>query len=189
MVPSRRLTVSCLASTNTAAPQPSRRDAFVQLAGLAAAVTIAQPALAFEDDPAKLCDDACLAKLADAPRVKTESGLEYQDVIVGTGAYPPPGYQVTVNYVAMTPQYKIFDSSVEKKMPYDIRVGAGQVIPGLDEGLKTMKVGGLRRMYIPGDLAFPKGLASAAGRPRVPPKSAVVFDVQLLRVPGLDDEE
>lgn len=185
----RRLTVSCLASTNTAAPQPSRRDAFAQLAGLTAALTIAQPALAWEDDPAGLCDDGCLAKLADAPKIKTASGLEYQDVIVGTGATPPVGYQVTLNYVAMTPQGKIFDSSVERKAPYDIRVGAGQVIPGLDEGIRTMKVGGLRRLYIPGELAFPKGLPSGPGRPRVPPKSAVMFDVQLLLIPGLEDEE
>lgn len=145
--------------------------------------------MAFEDDPAGLCDDACVAKINDSPRVKTASGLEYVDVVVGTGPSPPVGYQVTVNYVAMTPALKIFDSSVEKKSPYDIRVGAEQVIPGLDEGIRSMKVGGLRRMYIPGDLAFPKGLASAAGRPRVPPKTPVVFDVQLLLVPGLEEEE
>ena len=136
-----------------------------------------------------LCDPECFARAADLPRVKTASGLEYQDIIVGTGATPPVGYQVTVNYVAMTPQFKVFDSSVERKIPYDIRVGAGQVIPGLDEALRTMKVGGLRRCFIPGNLAFPKGLASAAGRPRVPPASPVVFDVQLLLIPGLEDEE
>jgi peptidylprolyl isomerase len=163
----------------------------LQVATLTAALNFAvQPAaMAFEDDPAGLCDDACLEKINNGTRVKTASGLEYVDVIVGTGPAPPVGYQVTVNYVAMTPALKIFDSSVERKAPYDIRIGAGQVIPGLDEGIKSMKVGGLRRLYIPGDLAFPKGLASAAGRPRVPPKSPVVFDVQLLLIPGLEEEE
>lgn len=183
----------CQAFNNEAASGTSRRDAMLQVASLTAALNFASgsmnPAMAFEDDPAGLCDDACVAKINDSPRVKTASGLEYVDVIVGTGPAPPIGYQVTVNYVAMTPALKIFDSSVERKAPYDIRVGAGQVIPGLDEGIMSMKVGGLRRLYIPGDLAFPKGLASAAGRPRVPPKSPVVFDVQLLLIPGLEDEE
>ncbi|KAG7674538.1 hypothetical protein Ndes2526B_g05271 [Nannochloris sp. 'desiccata'] len=183
----------CQAFNNEAASGTSRRDAMLQVASLTAALNFASgsmnPAMAFEDDPAGLCDDACVAKINDSPLVKTASGLEYVDVIVGTGPAPPIGYQVTVNYVAMTPALKIFDSSVERKAPYDIRVGAGQVIPGLDEGIMSMKVGGLRRLYIPGDLAFPKGLASAAGRPRVPPKSPVVFDVQLLLIPGLEDEE
>lgn len=47
--------------------------------------------------------------------------------------------QVVVNYVAMTPEGRIFENSLEKS-PYDIRVGAGAVVPGLDEGLLSMKV-------------------------------------------------
>jgi hypothetical protein len=69
------------------------------------------------------------------------------------------------------------------------RYGVGAVIPGLDAGLKTMKVGGIRRLYIPGDMAFPKGLSAAAGRPRVPPNSPVVFDVELLYIPGFEVDE
>jgi hypothetical protein len=133
--------------------------------------------------------------------------------------------QVVVNYVAMTPEGRVFENSLEKQ-PFDIRVGAGQVIPGLDEGLASMRVrvcararagprgargaqrccvhrasrsclcsrrgsvrvlvagrcaptalparaaphngcaqvGGVRRLYIPGSLAFPKNLKAAAGR-------------------------
>ena len=69
---------------------------------------------------------------------------------------PSDSVQVVVNYVAMTPQGKVFDSSLEKGKPYDIRVGSGAVIPGLDEGIRGMKPGGIRRLYIPGNLAFPK---------------------------------
>ena len=69
------------------------------------------------------------------------------------------------------------------------RFGASSVIPGLDEGLKTMRSGGIRRLYIPGNLSFPKGLPSGPGRPRILPESPVIFDVQLLLVPGYDDDE
>ncbi|XWS09391.1 hypothetical protein CRYUN_Cryun40dG0081100 [Craigia yunnanensis] len=73
----------------------------------------------------------------------------------------------------------------------DIKVGGGptppvgfQVIKGLDEGILSRKVGGKRRLYIPGP-----GLISAPGRPRVAPSSPVVFDVSLEYRPGLQDDE
>ncbi|WVZ91869.1 hypothetical protein U9M48_037984 [Paspalum notatum var. saurae] len=140
-----------------------------------------------EEKP-KLCDAACESELENVPMVTTESGLQYKDIKVGEGPSPPIGFQVAANYVAMVPNGQIFDSSLEKGQPYIFRVGSGQVIKGLDEGILSMKVGGLRRLYIPGPLAFPKGLTSAPGRPRVPPSSPVVFDVNLLYIPGLDDE-
>ncbi|RLN03689.1 hypothetical protein C2845_PM13G24310 [Panicum miliaceum] len=129
-----------------------------------------------------------LPHVIQVPMVTTESGLQYKDIKVGEGPSPPVGFQVAANYVAMVPNGQIFDSSLEKGQPYIFRVGSGQVIQGLDEGILSMKVGGLRRLYIPGPLAFPKGLTSAPGRPRVPPSSPVVFDVNLLYIPGLDDE-
>jgi peptidylprolyl isomerase len=132
-----------------------------------------------EEEEAALCDAACVESLADKERLKTPSGLEYVDVVMGTGPAPPVGYQIVCNYVAMTPAGKVFDSSLVKGYPYEFRFGTGQVIPGLDEGILSMKVGGLRRLYIPGDLAFPKGLPPGPGRPRVPPASPVVFDVQV----------
>ncbi|KAF7101317.1 hypothetical protein CFC21_102686 [Triticum aestivum] len=141
-----------------------------------------------EEKP-KLCDAACEAELENLPMVTTESGLQYKDIKVGQGPSPPIGFQVAANCIAMVPNGQIFDSSLEKGQPYIFRVGAGQVIKGLDEGILSMKVGGLRRLYIPGQLAFPKGLTSAPGRPRVAPSSPVVFDVNLLFVPGLDDDE
>ncbi|KAG2585451.1 hypothetical protein PVAP13_6KG391000 [Panicum virgatum] len=154
--------------------------------GLAALDAVAA-GLPPEEKP-KLCDAACESELENVPMVTTESGLQYKDIKVGEGPSPPVGFQVAANYVAMVPNGQIFDSSLEKGQPYIFRVGSGQVIQGLDEGILSMKVGGLRRLYIPGPLAFPKGLTSAPGRPRVPPSSPVVFDVNLLYIPGLDDE-
>ncbi|KAM0012661.1 putative peptidylprolyl isomerase [Helianthus debilis subsp. tardiflorus] len=137
----------------------------------------------------RLCDDSCEKELENVPMVTTESGLQYKDIKVGSGPSPPVGYQVAANYVAMVPTGQVFDSSLEKRQVYIFRVGSGQVVKGLDEGILSMKVGGKRRLYVPGSLAFPKGLTSAPGRPRVAPNSPVIFDVSLEYIPGLDDDE
>uniref|UniRef100_A0A453RPI8 peptidylprolyl isomerase n=1 Tax=Aegilops tauschii subsp. strangulata TaxID=200361 RepID=A0A453RPI8_AEGTS len=105
-----------------------------------------------EEKP-KLCDAACEAELENLPMVTTESGLQYKDIKVGQGPSPPIGFQVAANCIAMVPNGQIFDSSLEKGQPYIFRVGAGQVIKGLDEGILSMKVGGLRRLYIPGQVS------------------------------------
>ncbi|XP_016440193.2 peptidyl-prolyl cis-trans isomerase FKBP16-3, chloroplastic [Nicotiana tabacum] len=141
-----------------------------------------------EEKP-KLCDATCEKELENVPMVTTESGLQYKDIKVGGGPSPPVGFQVAANCVAMVPSGQIFDSSLEKGQLYIFRVGAGQVIKGLDEGILSMKVGGKRRIYIPGSLAFPKGLTSAPGRPRVAPNSPVIFDVSLEYIPGLEYDE
>ncbi|KAK1272011.1 hypothetical protein QJS04_geneDACA014202 [Acorus gramineus] len=91
--------------------------------------------------------------------------------------------QVAANYVALVSNGQILDSSLEKGVPYLFRVGSGQVIEGLDEGILSMKTGGKRRLYIPGSLGFPKGLTSALGRLRVAPNSPVIFDVSLEYIP------
>ena len=137
-----------------------------------------------------LCDAECVKSLDSIEMVTTPSGLQYKDIIVGDGEMPPIGFQVVADYVAMNEKGLIFDNSVEKGKPNDIRLTgdpeSATVIVGLDEGLLSMRSGGLRRLYIPGDLAFPKGLASAPGRPKIPPNSPVMFDVKLLYIPGLD---
>lgn len=158
-----------------------------------ASMTVGEGAMAalpaVNEDEIKLCTADCEASLDSIPTVTTESGLQYKDIVVGKGPSPPIGFQVAANYVAMLPNGRVFDSSLEKKVTYIFRVGSGQVVKGLDEGILSMRVGGLRRIYVPGELAFPKGLPSAAGRPRVAPASPVVFDVSLLYIPGFDDDE
>ncbi|CAG9463604.1 unnamed protein product [Pedinophyceae sp. YPF-701] len=181
------------------AAEPKSRSAVLRQGAAAAATLVAlspsSAALAKGEPKPKgpitssLVDAETAAKIEDAPRQKTASGLEYIDIVEGSGPKAPNGFQVTAHYVAMTPAGNSFDDSVQKGTPYDIRVGAGQVIPGLDEGIRTMKVGGLRRLYIPGELGFPKGLPSAPGRPRVPPNSPLIFDVKLLYIPGFDTDD
>lgn len=187
LAPRRRSAVACRASHDAQQAAPSRRDALVGLVSLSAVALQAPCALAIDDEaPPTLCSAECASELAQKERVTTPSGLEYQDIVVGTGPSPPSGFQVVVNYIAMTPQGKIFDNSLQRGSPYDIRVGADQVVPGVDEGIRSMQVGGVRRMYVPGSLAYPKGLPAGPGRARVPPASPVIFDVQLLYIPGLE---
>ncbi|CAN6448798.1 unnamed protein product [Victoria cruziana] len=170
----------------------SRRDAFgifLLLSSLGNRTLDAVGAGLPPEEKPKLCDDACEKELENVPMVTTESGLQYKEIKIGSGPSPPVGFQVAANYVAMIPSGQIFDSSLEKGQPYLFRIGSGQVIKGLDEGILSMKIGGKRRLYIPGSLAFPKGLNSAPGRPRVAPSSPVIFDVSLEYVPGLEAEE
>ncbi|XXG45054.1 hypothetical protein AAC387_Pa02g0240 [Persea americana] len=162
---------------------------FFSMYGLGVAPFDARGAGLPPEQKPKLCDDACEKELENVPMVTTDSGLQYKDIKEGGGPSPPVGFQVAANYVAMVPSGQIFDSSLEKGQPYIFRVGSGQVIKGLDEGILSMKIGGKRRLYIPGSLAFPKGLNSAPGRPRVAPNSPVIFDVSLEYIPGLESDE
>ena len=72
-----------------------------------------------------------------------------------------------------------FDSSLDRGEPFTFNIGAGQVIPGWDEGVMSMKVGGKRQLVIPSDLAYgPTG----AGGGIIPPNATLVFEVELLAV-------
>jgi FKBP-type peptidyl-prolyl cis-trans isomerase len=115
------------------------------------------------------------AKVTGEP-TKTASGLEYWDIKVGTGAIAETGQHVAVDYTVWLASGKKIDSSAGGP-PYEFMLGAGQVIKGWDEGISGMKVGGRRQLHIPPDLAY-----GAAGRPSVPPNSALIFDVRLVSV-------
>jgi peptidylprolyl isomerase len=116
-------------------------------------------------------------KTASAKTVTTASGLKYTDVKVGSGASPVKGKQVKVHYTGTLENGKPFDSSVGKE-PFTFAIGVGQVIPGWDEGVMGMKVGGKRKLVIPSNLGY--GAAGAGGV--IPPNATLLFDVELLDV-------
>jgi len=99
--------------------------------------------------------------------ITTPSGLKYVDIVEGTGPTPVKGQEVTFHSTGKLPDGKIFDNTIERNQPYKFKFGAGEVIPGMDEGLLSMKAGGKRRLMIPPDLAY--GPSGAGGV--VPPNS------------------
>ena len=108
----------------------------------------------------------------------TASGLQYWDIVTGTGATATRGSMVKVHYSGFLTTGEKFDSSRDRGQPFSFALGAGEVIKGWDEGVAGMKVGGQRQLRIPPDLGY--GAAGAGGA--IPPNATLIFDVELLEV-------
>jgi FKBP-type peptidyl-prolyl cis-trans isomerase len=104
--------------------------------------------------------------------------LTGSDTVVGTGAEATAGKNVTVNYVGMLPDGKVFDASANHGQPFSFKLGGGQVIKGWDLGVVGMKVGGKRRLIIPADLAY--GSQAVGGV--IPANATLIFDIELVDV-------
>ncbi len=110
--------------------------------------------------------------------VKTKSGLIIQDLRKGSGAMAKAGNFVTVHYRGTLTNGKQFDASYDRGQPFQFQLGAGQVIPGWDQGVAGMKEGGKRKLVIPPHLGYG---ARGAGN-AIPPNATLVFEVELLKV-------
>ncbi len=135
---------------------------------------------------ASLAGAACGGDSGTSPTILPGAPFSTTDVRVGTGADATAGRRVTVNYTGWIydparPENKgqQFDSSVGAgRQPFPFTLGTGAVIRGFDQGVTGMKVGGLRRVTIPPDLAY--GSAGSGGV--IPPNATLVFDIELLDV-------
>jgi FKBP-type peptidyl-prolyl cis-trans isomerase FkpA len=114
--------------------------------------------------------------MMDESVVTTPSGLQYVDLVVGTGPEARKGQSVNVHYTGWLTSGEKFDSSVDRGQPFTFPLGGGRVIKGWDEGVAGMKVGGRRKLIIPPQLAY--GDRGAGGV--IPPNAELVFEVHLL---------
>jgi peptidylprolyl isomerase len=113
----------------------------------------------------------------DEKVITTGSGLQYVDLKEGSGAEAKPGKTVEVFYTGWLKSGKKFDSNVGGR-PLSFKLGGGEVIKGYDEGVTGMKVGGKRKLLIPGKLGY--GEKGAGGV--IPPNADLIFEVELVKV-------
>ena len=110
--------------------------------------------------------------------VTTASGLRYVDLVEGTGPTPQTGQRVSVHYTGTLESGVKFDSSHDRNQPYEFTLGSGTVIKGWDEGIATMKVGGMRKLIVPAKLGYgPQGRP-----PNIPGNATLIFEIELLDV-------
>jgi peptidylprolyl isomerase len=103
--------------------------------------------------------------------------------VEGTGKMPSPKDRVTVQYTGILTNGFKFDSSRDRNSPFSFVIGdtPRRVIPGWEEGISTMKVGGRRQLVIPSRLAYgDEGIQNRDGSFLIPPGATLIFDVELL---------
>lgn len=113
------------------------------------------------------------------PLTSGSNGLQYGDIRVGCGAQAKSGSTVSIEYTGWLSNGQEFDTSRDPdRQPLEFIIGTGQVIPGVDQGVIGMRVGGKRRLVVPPPLAF-----GAQGSPPVIPANATLyFDVELVAI-------
>lgn len=141
----------------------------MRVIAVAFAVVLVLPSCSDSGESSAECDEGT---------VESETGLTYEDIVCGDGAEAVGGVSVTIEYTAELADGREYASSDDQDGDFVFPLGRGQVINGLDEGVRSMKVGGTRRLTIPPDLAY----GDAGFPPHVGPDETVVYEVTLLDV-------
>ena len=134
---------------------------------------------ATESSQPQAAQQATPAAAAPASKPAKPAGLQIKDEVVGKGAAAKSGDSVTVDYTGWLTNGTKFDSSKDRNQPFTFTLDAGQVIPGWDQGVAGMKVGGKRKLTIPPELGYG---AQGAGGGVIPPNATLVFEVDLLKI-------
>jgi peptidylprolyl isomerase len=149
---------------------------------LACSMTLSLALPACADEKTTPAAPAAAADKKESKMKTTPSGLQYEDVVVGTGASPKTGQTCVMHYTGWLFENKTkgkkFDSSVDRGQPFEFPIGQGRVIQGWDEGVATMKIGGKRTLVIPPSIGY--GARGAGGV--IPPNATLLFEVELLGV-------
>jgi len=111
--------------------------------------------------------------------ITTDSGLIIEDISVGEGVLcTGRGQTALVHYTGWLEDGTKFDSSKDRDKPFSFPVQRSYVIPGWDEGVQGMKVGGVRKLTVPAELAY--GERGAGGV--IPPNATLLFEIELLEI-------
>lgn len=132
-----------------------------------------------DDESSDALTDTSVKPVIEVPGEPAPEELVTEDIVEGDGATAAAGDQISVQYVGVDYETgEQFDASWDNGAPFDFELGSGSVIPGWDEGIVGMKVGGRRELVIPPDLAY-----GAQGQPPdIGPNATLVFVVDLLSV-------
>jgi peptidylprolyl isomerase len=179
----RRLTLLSLAAAGTLAVAGCGSGDSTKTAAIPSSDTSTVAAAPADTTPTTGADTTTTQdpSKAQKPDVKVPSGpapkkLVIKDLVKGTGAEAKDGDSLTMDYVGVLYKNgKQFDASWDRGQPLQFQLGAGQVIPGWDQGIKGMKVGGRRELIIPPSM----GYGSEGSPPAIPPDAPLVFVVDL----------
>mmetsp|Transcript_4397 Transcript_4397/g.9796 ORF Transcript_4397/g.9796 Transcript_4397/m.9796 type:complete len:203 (+) Transcript_4397:111-719(+) len=137
---------------------------------------------------AAVAESLPMAAMAEEDVVKMSNGVVYKIKKSGDGAKPDVGELAAIRFAAYCNDFKI-DDIFDTPEPYYTRVGSGGLIKGVEAALPGMRVGDRWELTIPGDLAFgSKGRPASAGKPRIPGGATIVFDVEMVGLPGKEQE-
>ncbi|NNK91964.1 MAG: FKBP-type peptidyl-prolyl cis-trans isomerase [Acidimicrobiia bacterium] len=121
-------------------------------------------------------EDTTTKPVITVPKGPPPTELQVEDLVVGDGTEATAGVQVTVDYAGISwSSGREFDASWNRSDTFSFGLGAGQVIPGWDQGVQGMKVGGRRRLTIPPSMAY--GSQGAGGV--IAPNETLIFVVDL----------
>lgn len=118
---------------------------------------------------------------ADNSEAQTlQTGIVIEDIEGGEGLVAESGDTLTVHYVGTLSDGRVFDSSLDRNIPFSFTLGTGEVIRGWDDGFSGMRVGGKRRLIVAPDYGYgPLGVGT------IPPNSTLIFEVELLNIEKL----